>query len=170
MIIQPVPSFSNSRLVNSTNALIDMSYVASYVQAASLMQLDAHNFKMEQVFGYVFRVVMILKRSRTIDYLEEFKLFILNDIDHLLESDLAERHRARVVALGKTTILLNDFINLVMDTIYKVYKVYNHLLCNIFAELSTTCSALGHDSVEYKIHDIRNLSGQEIMVSIGCYA
>lgn len=170
MQLQPIPSAEHMRLVHSSNGIIDMTYVSQHVQAAALHQLDTFGVNLEQLFGYVIRAVMILKNNRVINHPEEFRLFILGDIDHLMETDLLERHQALSMRMGYVTITAPNLVATVMDTIFKLYMVYNRLFCLMFMELSTTCSALGYPNCDYRLHEILKMSPQEIQISIGCYA
>lgn len=169
MMLQSIPSAEHSRLVHSTNAIVDMTYLSHTVQAAALKQLENYGFTLAQMMGYVIRTVALLKNNRVINHPEEYKMFILNDIDHMLESDIIERHKVVATQIGYVTILPDALVGLVIDTLFKMYKTYNYLFCAIFTELSTTCSALGYMNCDFRIHQVQQVSPYEISIAIGCY-
>lgn len=167
MMMNIVPSFEERPLVHSETVLMDLSHIGTTVSDSALTQLGNAKVKMENLIAPGAYVSQMMG-PMVIQDINVFRANLLG-LKPTYEQDLVEHYNFNIMNGIAGNLSQAAFVQLVYDTVFKIYHAYHFFFCNIFVDLRNKCSVLGFPNVELIVHllDVQNCVGK---MSLGCYA
>lgn len=167
MIVNNIPSFEEMPLVHSETILMDLAPIGQRISESALRQLGNAKVKLENLLMPGATVAQGMGPNLISD-INVFRANLLA-FKPTYDQDLIEFYNYSLLQGAQVSMSLDQFIQLVYDTAFKIYHIYNFFFSNLFAEIRQKCVVLGFPNVNIVIHvmDVQHAAGR---VSIGCYA
>lgn len=167
MIVNTVPSYEEMPLVHSETVLMDLSPIGQRISESALRQLGNVQVKLENLLMPGATVAQYMGPN----LIQDINVFRANLLAFkpTYDMDLTEFYNFALLQGKQVNMSLEQFVQLVYDTSFKIYHVYNYFFSNQFALLRQKCVVLGFPNVNMVIHmlDVQHAAGR---ISIGCYA
>ncbi len=167
MLMSNIPSFEERPLIHSETVFMDLTHIGTNISESALRQLSNAKVKLENIIAPGAFVAQYAGPNVVQD-INLFRQQLLM-LKPTYDQELIEHYNYNLMHGMVVNLNQEQFINLVYDTVFKVYHTYNFFFCNFYVDIKSKCNVLGFPNVDLIIHliDTQHTVGK---LSIGCYA